>query len=599
MRYIHLSLLAGMLLLLVPAHTLALPIADAGPPKHIAVPVTEVTLFGHSSDPLHDTIAWTVVDGPGPVQFSAAWALTTTARFEVPGTYTLQLSVTDATGTTQAQTTVRYLPASSQVEFYVDPTFERIGNGTARLPWRDFEDGNPLQDAQWAAINNALATSDVIVYFSARQALEDLRETIIGGLGPQDAVVRVRRIDTSTHRLTLDGMSMYNTNDLLGNWVPNTGVNRMRLFMTGGCCISIGWDNDTSMDYVTIRGFELTGPGGRVRWGGSYSVMEYLWIHDVSVLGSTFQFNPATIDGTCIPIGIDHDVTIRHNRLERNIGESMYIASNYNAAEDSGCLTPPNDGDTHHDFLVEANLIIEPGFYGQEGDGIDFKAGIYDVTIRGNYITRLRGNGISNLGQMPASTHLSNFLIEGNVIENAPPPYFATMTLNGLKGVIVRNNVLRNCDPGSYGAIVSQARTPGVTPNGAKIQMYSNTIDGCYGAGFQDMDDAPVLRNNLFLTPEGSPAITGAPAGIDSDFNLFTITALPATPEGPDSIIWPTAEGIVVLRGVDEHLAAPSPFNPAIGQGIPIPTFNVDIAGNPRTGPVWDIGAYVFVPDPH
>ena len=88
-------------------------------------------------------------------------------------------------------------------------------------------------------------------------------------------------------------MSKYNTNDSNPSWTDYTGSNKMRLNMTGGCCISIGWDDDVQRDYITIRGFEVTGSGARIRWGGSYSVLENMWVHDVTSLGATVQFNEA------------------------------------------------------------------------------------------------------------------------------------------------------------------------------------------------------------------------------------------------------------------------------------------------------------------
>jgi hypothetical protein len=104
---------------------------------------------------------------------------------------------------------------------------------------------------------------------------------------------------------------------------------------------------------------------------------------------------------------------------------------------------------------------------------------------------------------------------------------------------------------------------------------------------FSNVDDAVVIRNNLFLD---SPPVLGA-ASIDSDFNLF-VGSLPNSPEGPDSEVVPSVEGIVVARGVDDHLQL---MSPAVGQGMPIPSFNVDIEGKPREPLVWDIGAYAVI----
>jgi hypothetical protein len=558
---------------------------DAGPAKTITVPVRELTLFGHSDDPLHDAIAWTLVSGPGPVHFSAPWALATSLQLTATGVYTVRLTIN---GTTFAETTVTLHPSESQTSFYVDPNSIFVGDGSSSRPWRDFEDGNPNQAAHWSAINQALATEDVAIFFSARRADADMPAEMTNDF--TDAVVRVNRTDTSTHHLTLDGESLYNTNPVNGSWVENTGSAKMRMRMAGGCCVSIGWDNDRSYDHVTLRGFEITGSGGRVRWGGSDSTIEDFWIHDVTDLGATLQFTPAVIDGTCIPIGIDREITIRHNLLERTIGEAIYIASNYNYVEDGGCISGPFSGDNHHDFLVEANTVDEPAFYGAEGDGIDFKAGIYNVTIRGNLLKHLRGYGITTLGQMPNSTNLSNYLIEGNIIEDAPGPWYAGISPNGLKGFILRNNVIRNCKPDSYGAITQDVRAPG-TPTGAGAQLFNNTIDGCGGPTFQAMDDAPVLRNNLFLSP---PFITSN-TGIDSDWNVFVGSLPPFTPEGPNSEVVPSADGVVVQGGEDDHLVTGSP---AIGEGVNLfPAFTVDIEGSPRamTG-AWDVGAYALAP---
>jgi hypothetical protein len=116
--------------------------------------------------------------------------------------------------------------------------------------------------------------------------------------------------------------------------------------------MSIGWDDDNQRDYVTIRGFEVTGPGARIRWGGNYSYLERMWVHDVKVTGATVQFNQAVTDGTCLDLGIDHDVTVRNNLIQKGIGEGIYVAGNYNDPSDGGCQTGPNGGDNHYDVLL-------------------------------------------------------------------------------------------------------------------------------------------------------------------------------------------------------------------------------------------------------
>ncbi len=368
------------------------PAVDAGPDKSLAFPAKDLTLFGHAADPENDALVvhWTVLSGPGAVTFSNADALTTTATFSATGTYSLQLSANDGLSTVTDTAVVTVNPASSQTAFYVDPTYTgTIQNGSASAPWKDFTDGNPDYTAQWNAINAALAANDVIVYFSARKAGSDASEEVSASVHPT-------RTDKSTHRLTLDGMSKYNTNDATPNWFDYTGSNRFRINMTSsyGCCFSIGWyslaDGDGKFDYVTMRGFEVTGKGARITWGGSYSVLEYIWSHDVTSLGATVQFDSAVTDyPACVDQGKSHDITVRNNLIERGIGEGLYIAGTYSYTSYGGC---PSYGNMHSDILIENNTIREPGINGDQGDAVDLKAGLLNVTVRNNVVQNTHPN---------------------------------------------------------------------------------------------------------------------------------------------------------------------------------------------------------------
>jgi len=305
------------------------PVIEAGPAKVLAFPAKDLTLFGHATDPEDDplTVAWTMTSGPASVKFSAPGALATTATFVAIGTYTFQLTVGDGTSNVISSVTVTVNPASSQTAFYVDPTFTgAIQNGTASAPWKSLLNRDTDFVAKWNAITTALATNDVIIYFSARTAGTDVSEEFV----PDAQNPRVRLFinrgcragtancisgtdATGSHRLTLDGMSLYNTNDAAPNWITYKGVNKFKINCSPCGSMSIGWDDNNQRDYVTIRGFEVTGPGARVRWGGNYSYLEYMWVHDVSAKGATVQSNQAVGDGDCADLGIDHDVTIRNN----------------------------------------------------------------------------------------------------------------------------------------------------------------------------------------------------------------------------------------------------------------------------------------------
>ncbi|MCP4001406.1 MAG: hypothetical protein GY727_10895, partial [Gammaproteobacteria bacterium] len=77
------------------------PVTNAGPDQAIALPHTTVTLNGSATDdglpnpPSAMSFVWSVVSGPGTVDFSNTSALSTTASFSIAGTYTLRLTASD------------------------------------------------------------------------------------------------------------------------------------------------------------------------------------------------------------------------------------------------------------------------------------------------------------------------------------------------------------------------------------------------------------------------------------------------------------------------------------------------------------------------
>jgi len=516
-----------------------------------------------------------MLSGPTTVVFSAPKGLTTTATFNATGAYVLRLTATDGTCTATNDVSINVAPESAQTAFYVDPTFTGTGDGSAQAPWRAFEDGNPDQATQWSAINGALAAGPVIIYFSARQATTDVAEEILGS-------VSVNRTDKSSNRLTLDGMSKYNTNDANPSWADN-GSSRMRIRMSSGCCFSIGWDGEGKQDYVTLRGFEVTGSGARITWGGSYSVLEYIWSHDVTHLGATVQFGGAVSDyPACRDLGKSHDITVRNIRVERSIGEGIYIAGTYVLPSDGGC---PSYGNTHSDILIEGNTIIDPGSNGEEGDGMDLKAGLMNVTVRNNVITKthnaFEGGAITSSGVFPPAK--TNYLIEGNRLYAVE----GGMALGLQNGTIIRNNLVYNCTGGTNTGIYVEGDA--TYPN-TNMEIYNNTVYGCAaGVGLAATNSAR-LRNNLLFG--GAYPIAGYDStGVDSDYNLMTPTGS-QFPEGTNSIILTATTGIVVDPSAgDFHL---SPGSPAKSKGTDLSQsgFQTDIEGTARPQGTWSIGAY-------
>jgi hypothetical protein len=559
------------------------PVVNAGPESVLSFPAKDLTLFGSATDAENDPliVQWTLQSGPAPVTFSAPEALTTTATFTTTGTYVIRLAASDGTSTAASAVQVTIKPASSQTVFYVDPTYTGIGRGTARAPWKSFEDNNPRQTVQWSLINRALATNDVIIYFSARQAGADTAEQISGP-------IRVHRTDTSTHRLTLDGMSQYNTDDASPSWADYAGPHRMRLKMTSGCCFSIGWDDDVPQDYITIRGFEVTGSGARIRWGGSYSILEYVWSHDVTDLGATVQFHAAVSDyPTCKDFGKAQHITVRNNLIERTIGEAIYIAGTYLLTADGGC---PSYGNTHRDILIENNTIRDAGYYGGQGDGIDLKAGLMNVTVRSNLIQNTHdphddASGIVSIGVFPPAK--ANYLFEKNRILGGMGH---GVLLAAQHGTVLRNNVIY------HHAGAGIALSDVASYSNTDVKMYNNTVYGNAIAVSIGASNEVTLRNNLVFGNRSSGE-SWSSSNLSSDYNLFS-PQLAEFPEGPHSIMLTQTSGITLdpAQG-DFHLA---PASPAIDRGIDLSatgfTGAFDGISRPQ-GNAWDIGAYEFGPN--
>lgn len=558
---------------------------DAGPAQALAFPATDLTLFGRAGEignaPL--AVQWSVVSGPAPVTFSASGALTTTATFSATGAYVLRLAARSEASEAASTVTVTVSPASSQRAFYVDPDYAGQGDGTASRPWRVLI--SSPNGPEWSAINRALAQGPVIVYFSAREAGVDAPEETTDE-------VNVLRTDTTTNRLTLDGMSQYNADDAQPSWREYAGPCKMRIRILKGA-LSIGChgtEPEYPMHYVTVRGFEATGGSGRVVFGGSHTVVENMYIHDITRVGANLMLHGSVESDGTESFGRLTDITIRNNLIERGEGEGIYVAGNYRTKAYGGW---PEYGNTHSNILVERNTIRDAGLNGGEGDGIDVKTGIRNVTIR--------GNTIEHLHPMPHITGIicegvfgdarSDLLIEGNRICGAG----TGIGFGGQNGVTVRNNVVSSC---ARSGIAAWGEPDLLNRD---VQIHSNTvyrnegrgigIGGCSGV---TVKDNLVFDNNRLQDDGGYQLTTYGSTNITSDCNLFSAPGPePGWPEGPNSIIVSDIAGLVAdLAGRDPHLA---PSSPAIDKGANLSAtgFASDFDGLPRPqGLAWDIGAF-------
>ncbi len=554
------------------------PAIDAGINKTLPLPARDLTLFGRATDPEGDplVVQWTRTSGPAPVSFSAPSALTTTVSFSVPGTYTFQLFVSDGTNNVTSNTTVTVLSAASQTAFYVDPTYTGgNSNGSSGHPWTTLSVNS--NSAVWTAINTALAVNNVVVYFSARQAASDTPEI-------ETHEVNLYRTDGSTHRLTLDGMSKYNANDASPSWLDYSGSNKFHISIVNGF-ISIGTQNENyPTHYTTIRGFDVSGDSGRILYGGNYTVVEYMHVHDVLTIGSTIQFQRAVLADCSAFFGNLHDITLRNNDIDHGFGEAIYIGSNYLTA--GGCASW---GNAHSDVLIESNNISNPGFTGGQGDGIDVKAGVLNVTIRNNVIhdnsTAQNPAGITTDGVFPGAP--GNYLIENNRIYNGAS---SGIRLQSQNQTVVRNNLIYNTGTGL-------SVTGSVAPSNFNIDIYNNTVvNNSAGVSIGDADKVNIKNNIVFGNGGGAvkQATAFSSTNLNSDYNLYGPTgAATALNEGPHAVnVLATASVFVDPINGDYRLI---PGSPAIDKGLDLGAngFTRDLSGLARgqlTG--WDIGAY-------
>ncbi len=557
---------------------------DAGPDQLLAFPATDLTLFGNAngSGNAPVPVEWTVVSGPAPVAFSAPGGLTTTATFSAAGTYVLRLTARSGDSEAASTVTVAVNPASSQRAFYVDPDYTGEGDGSELRPWRALV--SSADGPQWSAVNQALAHGPVIVYFSAREAAVDASEETTDE-------VNVLRTDRTTNRLTLDGMSKYNTNDERPSWADYAGPRKLRIRILRGS-LSIGChgtEPQYPMHYVTMRGFEVTGSSGRVTFGGDHTVVEHMYIHDITAIGANLQFHGSVESDGTETFGRLTNIAIRNNVIERGEGEGIYISGNYRTKAYGGW---PEYGNSHTDILIEHNTIREAGLNGGEGDGIDVKTGVHGVTIRGNVIEHLHPMpGIAGIiCEGVFGDARSDCLIEGNRICGAG----TGIGFGAQNGITVRNNVVSNCAHGG----VSAWGEPELLNR--DVRIYNNTIyangrgigiGGCRGV---------LVENNLVfdndrLRSDGGYQLTSYDSSdIASDYNLFSAPGPePGWPEGPHSIIVTDISRLAAdLPMRDLRLAASSP---AIDGGKDLSALGLrwDCDAVPRPqGAAWDIGAY-------
>lgn len=579
-------------------------LVDAGVDKTVVLPAGDLSLFARLTDDTAGpfTVVWSVDSGPGSVAFSASAALHTTATFTTPGSYVLRCAVDGATEDGSDTVTVTVRAATDATAFYVDPTYNGANgapDGTAGRPWTTAI-FTASANAAWGTINTALATNDVIVYFSARQAGADTVESVTTRL-------YVWRSDASAHRLILDGMSKYNANDSTPSWQDYAGSNRFRISnTTQGAAIGVDetTDGGLPMHYTTVRGFDCTGSSGRVTFAGNACVIEHVTVHDVTGLDPAILLRGAILGngsgGGTETFGNLRDITIRNCTVNKCHGEGIYLAGNYIRVVDGGW---PAWGNTHEDLLIENNVVRDAGFHGAQADGIDMKAGLRYVTIRGNLIDypsaqpESSSRGLVSSGIFDQATTRSHLLIERNRFHRV-----RNLSLQQFNTVTFRNNIIAilASDPTNYGGFIVENVDD--VARSKNLSFYGNTLFRCY-IDLTFLDGATLRNNILGWDFVGGNVLQahGSSTSIDSDYNFV--------PSEQSSVNWPGEGGhsVTNLSGAtaffvnptafDLHLqAAVAPINAGVSLAAGLKDYDTgfatDYEGTARPlGAAWDVGA--------
>ncbi|KPJ51845.1 MAG: hypothetical protein AMS16_07310 [Planctomycetes bacterium DG_58] len=482
--------------------------------------------------------------------------------------------------------------------FYVDPDWQGERSGSAGSPW------TRVDPRAWREIDRALAGSDVVVYFSARDADADRNQ-----LSKQS--ITILRTDPSTHRVTLDGMSKYNADDASPKWLDNRGGTRHEIHHH----YPVGAFRGQKRNYVTIRGFKTVagyGRGGQgvVYWGGDHVVIEHCEVtksKDVKhgpgiIFGYAWNADGTAKNGGCV------DLVIRNNVVHHTFGEGIYIGGSQDVNRPA-----------HRDVLIEGNVVYDVAAYGGEGDAIDIKDGSSNVIVRGNtlYMTK-PGAGRDGIAMS------SGGIIEGNFIYNFGRDGITLGTYWNAhacrKGTVVRNNIIVNTggNPNyswDYGIKVGGGA--GIKPDhGSEDQyddlaVYNNTVVGVRGDRKREGVGLDISRfatgakvtNNLIVNSAFLNFLAGPDCLAEHDYNLFHSTTGGLVARYGSQTF--TAETLKRFEphslSVDPKFVNPSvpyapegfrlhPTSPAVGAGVKIDTFDADFFGTKRGGR-WDIGA--------
>lgn len=480
-------------------------------------------------------------------------------------------------------------PAHALTEFYLDPDF---GGGTKNgQPSTPF---STLDGAAWTIINNALVNDNVTLYCSARNASSDTDQS-----WPQQVFIDGNKTANPSFTLTIDGNSKWNSNDASPFWQSYAGTSK--------CTAQyIGSQNSSNIKYnkVTINGMKIIQTGdskGVAICGDNWTVQNSDISHSVANFNEPLVLIVPTADALhqgssswCPQSGF---ITISTNQIHDSHGEAIYGGG-------AGCIDGQNDATLsdahcggkpgHHDITITNNTIFNCGkATGGEGDCIDIKAAITNLTISLNDITGNASGGgqarcIVFQGIQTDGTD-QNILVERNKLHNCLGVNDGAIAFANswgtVNGATVRNNIIDTVTSSSGGDCI----TVYATQSSPGMKIYSNTLYNCQQFGISTGVSSTLdVKNNALLANNGG-GTQNNPQGATwtVDHNAFggswsgTCTAC---------VSGLTSAAFTNASGSNFTLPAGSAL---LDVGATIGSFSNDYAGTTRPqGSAWDIGAF-------
>jgi hypothetical protein len=396
--------------------------------------------------------------------------------------------------------------------YYLDPDWAGTQSGTQAQPFASFTSG------AWSTINAALATDDVTVYLSARAAGSDTEDVL-------NATINITaKTANPAGMLTINGRGFYNTNDSSPSWSAYSGSSKARIN-------AVDSQNDSHVKYnkVIIDGvhiFQNSGGKGLTICGDNWTIQNSNIEHGASG-GSPLVLLVPTSDsaheGSSAWCPASSNITIQNNNIHDSVGELIYLGGAGCSQNDANLSnTSCNGKPSHNNISILNNTLKNCGSFASQGDCIDMKGGLTNVTIRGNDIANsgavtraIVGQGIQTDGTN------QNILIERNYIHNHTSIEDAAIAIVNSwgtpNGYTVRNNIIATITSGA-GIHVYGTQSTGV-------KLFNNTIYNASGSCMSSNSGSTVeVRNNACLSNNGGGAQTSLSGTITSTNNAFSGT---------------------------------------------------------------------------